>query len=365
LGNCASCHTEPGGTPYAGGRAIETPFGNVYAGNLTPSPAGLAGWNAEDFWGAMHHGQSRNGLLLYPAFPYPEFSRITREDSDALFAFLRTLSAVDKRNREHTLRFPFNTQAALRAWRWAYFTPQTQTLHPEKSVAWNRGSYLVEGLGHCATCHSPRNVLGGIPSGEQFKGGVLPAQKWLAPSLLSPDQAGVAHWPLAEVKSLLKNGVSAQAVVTGPMAEVVYGSTQFASDEDMTAIATYLRELPQSAPQAQPRMPSKTASTQRGAKLYEKQCAACHADNGEGAPGAYPALAGNRAVKQDNPTNLIRTLVRGGFAPATQGNPRPYGMPPFGHSLSNRDIADVLTFIRQHWENDALEVSELDVLQAR
>ncbi len=365
-GNCAGCHTLPGGAPYAGGLGIATPFGTVYAGNLTPDAAtGIGGWNAAHFWRALHNGRSKDGHLLYPAFPYPHFTRTTREDADALFAYLRTVPAVAQPSPAHALRFPYSTQAALAVWRALFFTPANYQPQPDQSAAWNRGDYLVNGLGHCAACHSPRNALGASSLASEFNGGVLPAQKWYAPSLRAPQEAGVAGWAQSDVVALLRNGVVGNATVTGPMAAVVYGSTQYLSDDDLAAMASYLQALPQTPPPAVAPAPAGTAVLRRGDKLYAQHCAACHGEQGQGAVGAYPALAGNRAVTLGNTTNLVRMLVGGGFAPATHGNPRPYGMPPLGQRLNNREMADVLSFIRQSWGNQAPEVPELDVLQAR
>lgn len=369
VGNCESCHTARGGAAYAGGRAIPTPFGVVYAGNLTPDvKTGLGSWNAGYFWRALHHGRSKDGRLLVPAFPYPQFTHVTREDSDLLFAYLRTLPAVEQAITSHALRWPYNTQAALALWRAVFFKP-AQALSPTAATTpatvLQRGRYLVDGLGHCAACHSPRNTLGATRSGEDLAGGLIPAQRWYAPSLTSADEAGVADWPLADVVDLLQRGSSPRASVLGPMADVVYGSTQHLSDSDVAAVATYLKALPQhpvlktSAETAPPEV------QQRGAKIYEQHCAACHGDQGQGAVGAYPALAGNRAVLLASPVNLVQVVLHGGFAPATQGNPRPYGMPPFAHTLSEREVADVLTFLRQAWGHQAPAVSQLDVLQAR
>lgn len=365
-GNCQSCHTQAGGAAYAGGRGIDTPFGVVYAGNLTPAPqTGLGTWNATHFWRALHNGRSKDGHLLYPAFPYPQFTRVTREDSDALFAYLRSLPPVERPHTPHALRFPFSTQAALAVWRALFFTPERDPTQPEKSDAWNRGRYLVQGLGHCAACHSPRNALGGTSATAQFSGGAMPAQKWYAPSLLSRQEASVAEWADSDVVDLLQAGVSRSGNVSGPMAEVVFGSTQYLSEADLGAMASYLKDLPQVRARAEAVLPANTQVVQRGAKMYENHCANCHGGQGQGVAGIYPALAGNRAVTLPTSANLVRVLVGGGFAPVTARNPRPYGMPPFGQALGNRELADVLTFIRQAWGNRAPEVSELEVLQAK
>lgn len=366
VGNCRSCHTQPGGAEYAGGKGIATPFGVVYGGNLTPdSKTGIGGWNANQFWTALHNGRSRDGRWLYPVFPYPQFTRITRADSDALFAFLRTVPAVEQANRAHALRWPYSSQAALAVWRALFFQPAPFVPQADQSAQWNRGAYLVQGPGHCAACHSPRNALGALAATEPLSGGAMPAQAWYAPSLLDAREAGVAAGSIADSVDLLKTGVSTHAVASGPMAEVVFSSTQYWSDADLRATATYLQDLPPTPVAEMEGAPVNPQVAQRGAGLYKHQCAQCHGEQGQGAPGVYPALAANRAVAMGPATNLIQVLVRGGFAPVTAGNPRPYGMPPFGHILNNRELADVLSYIRQAWGNRATEVSELEVLRAR
>lgn len=369
VGHCAGCHTAPGGAPYAGGRGIDTPFGTAYASNLTPDDAtGLGRWSAQDFWQALHHGRSRDGRLLNPAFPYPNTTLVRREDADAIYAYLRTLTPVKQPNTGHALRWPYDSQLALAVWRRLYFEPGTFEPRPDQSAEWNRGSYLVNGLGHCAACHGARDALGG-PRRDDWSGSTVALQGWFAPSLHRADAAGVQAWPLAEVVALLKTGVSPQAGVQGPMAEVVFGSTQHLSEADVQAMAVYLRSLPvhpSAHPPAQASPVAAEAAQMRlGAQVYREHCARCHGEQGEGALQAYPALAGNRAVLAPEPQNLLRTLLLGGYLPATAGHPRPYGMPPFGPVLSDAELAAVSTFLRQSWGHHAAPVTALQVQRAR
>lgn len=366
IGNCQSCHTQPGGAPYAGGKGIVTPFGVIYPGNLTPDKTtGLGTWNASHFWRAMHHGRSKDGRRLYPAFPYQQYSLITRDDSDALFSYLKSLPAVEQRRENHALNFPYNTQAALALWRALYFRPLRQEIFADKSVPWQRGRYLVEGLGHCAACHSPRNALGAIVSGREFRGGMMLSEKWLAPSLLSMDEAGVMDWPTDEVVRLLREGRHRTAHVSGPMASVVAGSTQYLHEEDLIAMAVYLKSFPKSGEVTRSVDVADKRVMQSGARLYDKHCAQCHGDQGEGRDEVYPALRGNRAVTMTDTTNLVNVIRQGGFGPATAHHPRPYGMPPFSHVLSHRELAELITFIRQSWGNQASPVSEPEILRGR
>jgi len=377
-GNCIACHTARGSAPYAGGRAIPTPFGTIYSSNITPdAKTGIGTWTPAHFWRAIHNGRSKDGRLLYPAFPYTEYTIITREDADAIFAYLWSLPAVDQPHRAHDLRFPYNNQVALAVWRALFFEPMSFVPESARSAEWNRGAYLVRGLGHCIACHSARNVFGAT-SDLELTGGVIPEMGWYAPSLLSTNEAGVADWPSADIVALLKNGVAPRGSALGPMAEVVFRSTQYVSDADLNAIATYLKALPQAAPEDADRegwwswfrrqraAPSLSAESRaRGAEIYKEQCADCHGESGEGAVNAFPALAGNRAVTMRIPANLIRIVLSGGFLPATQGNPRPYGMPPFSHVMNDADIAAVLSYVRASWGNDAPAVSALEVQRYR
>lgn len=366
VGNCMACHTAQGGGPLAGGRGIETPFGVVYSSNLTPDKThGLGAWTSAEFWRAMHHGRSKSGRLLYPAFPYPNYTQVTREDSDAIFAYLQSLAPVPQANRPHALRFPYSTQAALGVWRALFFAPRTAAVEPAQTAEWNRGAYLVNGLGHCTACHTPRNALGATADSMAFSGGLIPVQNWYAPALNAAAEAGVHQWSTDDVVALLKTGVSRQGSAQGPMAEVVFRSTQHLSDADARAMAAYLQSLPLHEREEPARMPPPEAAMARGGRVYEQQCAQCHGDRGEGMPGAFPALSGNRAVVLADPTNLVRVVLQGGYLPATAGNPRPHGMPPFQHLLGDEDVAAVATFVRNSWGNQAPGVGTMEVYRAR
>jgi mono/diheme cytochrome c family protein len=364
-GNCMGCHTARGGDPYAGGRGIDTPFGTVYSTNLTPDAAtGIGDWSAGHFWRALHNGRSRDGRLLSPAFPYTNTTLVTRADADAIYLYLRSLAPVAQPRREHSLRFPFGTQAALAVWRALYFRAEAFSPDSARSEAWNRGAYLVRGLGHCNACHGQRNALGATGGTLDLNGGLIPVQNWYAPSLSDPHEAGVSDWPIEDVVTLLKTGVSPRASVLGPMAEVVAGSTQHLSDGDLRAMADYLRSLKPMVSRAAVAASSRPSSGD-GAKLYKQHCAGCHGESGEGVAGIYPALAGNRAVTMASPANLVRVVMEGGFAPSTPGNPRPFGMPPFAGVLGDEETAAVLSHVRSAWGNAAAPVSAFDVARLR
>lgn len=355
VGNCAGCHTAPGGAPWAGGLGIPTPFGAVYTTNLTPDDAtGLGRWTADDFWRAMHEGRSRDGRRLTPAFPYTSYTHVTRADSDAIFAYLRTLPAVKQPARPSELRFPFNTQAAIAAWQWLYFEPGSGAPRgADAQLA--RGEYLVKGLGHCDACHAPRNRFG-APA-DSLAGGVIPGQGWYAPSLHP-----TARDRVDGIVELLRTGRNAHGSVTGPMAGVVRQSTQHWTDADLRAAATYLASLaPVPSASSAPRARSEVMD--KGGRLYADRCADCHGADGRGSPGAAPPLAGNPSVLAPDIGNLVKVLRHGAFGPATATVPRPYGMPP--QDLDDAQAAAVLTWLRQSWGNQAAAVEAVDVARIR
>ncbi len=364
-GNCMLCHTRRGGQDYAGGRAIETPFGTVYSSNLTPErTSGIGTWTSVDFWRAMHEGRSKDGRLLYPAFPYTSFTLVSQDDAQALFAYLRSLPAVLQANRPHALRWPYDSQVALAAWRALYFKPTAFIVDAAQDTQWNRGAYLVQGLGHCNACHATRNLLGAVDERQNLSGGPMPMQNWYAPSLHLSSEAGLASWAVSDIVRLLQTGRGPSATVSGPMAHVVLHSTQYLSTQDLSAIAVYLKSLPPPKSLSDPTT-GLARATPLGEEIYAKHCSNCHGKDGRGVPGAYPALASNRAVLMRNTANLVQVVLHGGFAPATRGNPRPFGMPPYMLELDDRSVAAVLSFIRSAWGNQAAEVRELDVARYR
>jgi mono/diheme cytochrome c family protein len=357
-GNCQDCHTPRGAAPYSGGRGIPTPFGMVFSTNLTPDPqTGLGAWTAAQFRRALHNGRSRDGRLLVPAFPYDSTTRINAADANALFAFLRSLPAVARPNRPHALRFPYDTQFALAVWRALYFQPGRFEAQTAQSAAWNRGAYLVQGLGHCSACHASRNALGATRDATALAGGLIPLQNWYAPAL--------GGGSTAQVAALLQTGVAEGAALLGPMAEVTLHSTQHLTQADLQAMAHYLQSLPPAESQrAVAAMPT-SARLERGAKVYAAQCARCHGDDGRGVARAYVPLAGNSAVLLDPPANLVQVVLGGTFAPSTAGNPRPFGMPPFATELGDDDIAAVLSYVRNAWGNRASAVQPIDIQRYR
>lgn len=360
VGNCLACHTARGGAPGAGGLPVRTEYGTVYTSNLTPdAQTGIGHWTANTFWRALHFGRAGDGRLLTPAFPFTHTTRLTREDSDALYSYFMSLPPASAAPPAPELRWPYGTQWAQAIWRALYFRPGTYQADDSRDDTWNRGAYLVQGVAHCSVCHARRDALSGA-DWRNLQGNRLKAQRWYAPSLVDPGEAGVADWPVSEIVRLLKTGVAEHGRASGPMAETVKFGTQYFNDADLVAVATYLRALPPTAhgkekePTGAPTGLAGYAGQQRlGEGLYRKHCAECHGDEGQGHGDAYPALAGNRAVTLPVIDNLLQIVLYGGFNAATEGYPRPFGMPPFAPVLSDRDIADVLSYIRTSWGNDA------------
>ncbi|HET7404063.1 MAG TPA: cytochrome c [Usitatibacter sp.] len=368
-GDCTACHTEPTGNLFAGGRAMPTPFGNIYVPNITPDDeTGIGLWTADDFYRMMHTGLSRDGSLLYPAMPFASYTKVTRADCDAIFAYLQSVPPVKQKNRPHELRFPYNNRELLVGWRALYFREGEYQPDASQTAQWNRGAYLVQGLGHCAMCHTQVNALGGSSESKAFEGGMIPNQNWYAPSLTSNREAGLGDWSLREIGDVLQVGISSRGTTYGPMAEVVYNSLQYMTDEDTEAMAVYLKALPPR--QSEPPPPSSArlvqpAVMETGRRVYEKQCGMCHGDEGKGHPPSYPPLADNQSITMVSPVNSIRMVLNGGYAPGTRKNPRPHGMPPFAHILDDEQAAAVVTYIRVAWNNTGTPVTPAQVNELR
>jgi len=370
-GDCIACHTARGGKPFAGGLAMVTPFGTLYTPNVTPDDQyGIGKWTSDDFWRTMHAGRGRDGSFLYPAMPFASYTKVTRADSDAIFAYMKSVSPVAQPSRPHELRFPFNQRPILLGWRTLFFREGEYKPDPTKSVEWNRGAYLVEGLGHCSMCHTSINALGGSNQAAAFAGGLIPLQNWYAPSLTSSKESGLGDWPLHDVADLLNTGVSNRGAVFGPMAEVVHNSLQYMSGDDIKAMSVYLKDIPQKdeAPESlQLETSAKFGADllMQGKKIYQDQCAKCHAENGLGMPPHFPPLANNQSIQMQSAVNPIRMVLNGGYPPSTTGNPMPYGMPPFAQSMSDQEVAAVVTYVRMSWGNHGTPVSPQQVNDLR
>lgn len=368
LGNCITCHTTRGGAPYAGGRAFHSEYGTLYSTNITPDAAtGLGDWSIEEFRHTLRHGVSRHGAL-YPAFPFANFSRLTDEDLDALFAYLRTVPAIDAPARANVLDFPANLRSAIVAWRMLHYRPRPLRHDPSQPEAWNRGRYLVDGVGHCDQCHSGRGSQASLPPELYMAGGRIPGQDWYAPPL---DQGALERWTIEALADFLRRGTAAQGSAYGPMAEVIHVSLQHLTLDDATAMATYLKTIPArrrpveiDSRQARVNAASQ-AGNASGLTLYRDHCETCHEADGRGRDLDYPPLAGNPLVTSDDPINAVRLVLHGGVAPSTVLNPRPYSMPSFADQLDDEEVATVVNHIRNSWSNQGNAVSKDDVRAMR
>ena len=354
LGDCAVCHTAPGGQPYAGGLGIETDFGTVYSRNITPDvETGIGAWSYAAFERAMRHGISRSGRHLYPVFPYTDFTRTSDDDLQALYAYLMSRPAVRFVPAKTDLAFPFNLWPLMASWNVLFHRPGAYQPDPARSPLWNRGAYLVEGLGHCGGCHTPRNGLGAESASRAFAGGW--AEGWEAPPLNGLSHAPIP-WSEAELYTYLRTGYSAlHGPAAGSMGPVVREMAAL-PDADLRAMAHYLASLgPAVTPETESRLATAItartpdamlASAGSGARIYQGACAACHEPGALPQFGVQPNLAFNTNLQSAHPDNLIRTILGGIQAPARD---ELGAMPGFANSLNDDQIADLVGFLRRHY----------------
>lgn len=358
--DCGSCHTLPGSNhPYAGGRAIETPFGVLGAPNITPDDeTGIGSWTDDEFDAAVRNGRSRDGARLYPAMPFPYYSRMSRQDVKDIRAYLSTVEPVRNSVQVNRLPFPLNLRISMMAWDALYFKPGE--FHPDssKSKEWNRGAYLVLGPGHCAACHTPKTFLGGDKSSDALRGDTL--QGWTAPGITS-GQGPLANWSPDDIATYLKTGHNQYSAAAGLMSEVVELSTSKLTDDDVKAVATYLKDI--SGPGPQSSTPDKDVVSAGGA-IYQDLCSACHRQDGKGVPGLFPDLAETPTVKASDPTTVLRVILQGAQSVSTKEEPTGPAMPGFGWQLNDTQIAAVATYVRDHF-GKAPAVSESEAKKAR
>ena len=355
--DCVGCHTvADGGKPFAGGRAIETPFGNIVAPNITPDrETGIGAWSDDEFDNAVRKGIRPNGERLYPAMPYQRPTPRCRATTCWRSAPISTRSSrCAIRWSRTTLPFPFNIRAAMRVWNALYFTAGEFKPDPQQSAEWNRGAYLVQGPGHCAACHTPKSFLGGDKTGEYLRGSYL--QGWFAPDITNDARTGLGNWSVDDIATYLKTGHNRMTAATGPMAEVVTYSTSQMIDSDLTAIATYLKSVPgrQSSPSP---VRADDPFMVAGQAIYRDQCSACHSLDGRGISQLFPSLADSSVVRSSDPTTVIRLILRGARSVATAAEPTAPGMPSFDWQLNDAQVAAVATYIRNAWGSAAPPVS--------
>jgi mono/diheme cytochrome c family protein len=364
-GDCGSCHTVPeSNQPFAGGRPIETPFGVVVGANITPDPeTGIGAWSDELFVRALREGKGHNGQLLYPAMPYPYYTKLTESDALAIRAYLNTVKPVRNAVVSNKLPFPFDVREGMTAWNAIYFRNGEFKPDPTKSAEWNRGAYLVEGLGHCGACHTPKTTLGGDEGERAFQGYAL--QGWFAPNITNDSERGLGGWSVADIAAYLKNGHNPTTASTGIMGEEITLSSSQMTDADLTAIATYLKDLPGQTPSPSAAVSASDPKMVAGGAIYADECSACHGMDGKGVPYLFPSLAGSPNVRSADPTSLIRVLIEGARSVATGGEPTGPGMPSFAWKLTDDQAAAVLTYIRDSWGASALAVDPRQVEQVR
>ena len=362
-GDCQACHTNAGGQPFTGGRAIQTPFGVIYSPNITPDhETGIGGWSDDQFYRAIHQGIAANGDHLYPAFPYPWYTKVTREDALSIRAYLNTLNPVKAERRPNDLVWPLNHREVMAGWNELFFKEGQFSPDPNKSVEWNRGAYLVEGLGHCGACHTPTNLFGAPKTSQRLQGGTL--QDWYAPALASDLSSGLGNWSDADIVTFLKTGRNDRTAAYGPMSEVITYSTSKLNDGDLEAIATYLKDMPAPAAASKPAKPDPQI-VHSGQAIYIDNCSACHKSNGEGVPGTFPPLKGDTAAQGSDPTSVIRVILDGAHAAATDARPTPLAMPSFKWKLSDEQVAAVASYVRSAWGNAAPAVTAGEVRSMR
>ncbi|MDB5611204.1 MAG: alcohol dehydrogenase [Bradyrhizobium sp.] len=360
--DCVSCHTVPGGKPFAGGRAIETPFGNIIASNITPDlETGIGAWSDDAFDAAVRRGVRRDGVLLYPAMPYTAFAKLSRDDVLAIRAFLSSIEPVRNDVPATSLSFPFNIRFGLRVWNALYFNQAEFQRDHSKSAEWNRGAYLVDGPVHCGACHTPKTFLGGDKSDQYLQGSYL--QGWYAPDITNDRRVGLGNWTVEDIATYLKTGHNRITAATGPMGEAVSLSTSHLTDEDTRAISTYLKSLPGKAESEKP-LPVSSAAMAAGGAIYRDQCSACHGLEGKGIPNLFPALA-DGGVRANDPTTAIRVVLRGARSVATAREPTSPGMPSYNWQLNDNQVADVLNYIRNSWGGAASPIEAKDVSRVR
>ena len=380
LGDCGACHSTPGNPPFSGGLKMALPIGAIYTTNITPDKTnGIGRFTLADFDRALRFGVA-NGHTLYPAMPYASYAIVTREDVKALYAYFEFgVPAAAVPNKKSDILFPLSMRWPLTYWRWM-FAPKPQAfdgkVFADSAVA--RGAYFVEGLGHCGECHTPRGVALQVKAqngrdGDAFlRGG--PVENWYAPSLRSGGPDTIAQWSEPQISQFLQSGANHSGIAFGSMSDVIVNSTQYLSAEDAAATAKYLKSLQDPPANARAsfaydeqtdRALASGDATKRGALLYLDNCAACHRPDGRGYEGVFPSLAGNPVVETDNPLSLISIVLLGSQTSRTSTTPAQFAMPAFAWRLTDQDAADVVSFIRSSWGNDAKPIEAPKVAALR
>lgn len=377
--DCVACHSVPNGKPFAGGLKMGTPLGNIFSTNITPDKTtGIGNYTLADFDRAVRKGVAKDGHHLYPAMPYPSYEKITDSDLSALYGyFMHEVAPVHQQNRPVEIKWPLNMRWPLAIWNTAFVNTQPYAADRAHDTQWNRGAYLVQGLGHCGACHTPRGFAFQEKALDdrdgRFLGGAT-LDSWTASNLREDSANGLGRWSEADIVAFLKEGSNSHASVFGPMIDAYNNSTQFMSDYDLRAIASYLKSLPAvdknasvyAYDDATAKALKRGDLHEPGAEVFRTQCASCHAIDGKGLGDRLPALAGNPNVLSKDPSSVINLILNGAQRVVRQGMPDTYRMAPFRLQLSDREIADVATWIRHSWGNkaSAVSVGEVEKLRA-
>ena len=380
LGDCGACHSTPGNPPFSGGLKMTLPIGAIYTTNITPDKTyGIGGFTLADFDRALRFGVA-NGHALYPAMPFASYAIVTREDVKALYAYFEFgVAPASVPNRKSDILFPLSMRWPLTYWRWA-FAPRPKPFDGKAfaDTAVARGAYFVEGLGHCGECHTPRGVAlqvkaqSGRDGDEFLRGG--PVENWYAPSLRNGGPDTIGDWSESQISQFLQSGANHSGIAFGSMSDVIVNSTQFLSAEDAAATAKYLKTLEDPPANGRARFAyddrtdrelASGDAKKRGALLYLDNCAACHRPDGRGYEGVFPSLAGNPVVEADNPLSLISIVLLGSETSRTSMTPAQFAMPAFAWRLTDHDAADIVSFIRSSWGNDAKPIEAPKVAALR
>ena len=378
-GDCIACHSAPRGKPFAGGLQMMTPMGAIYSTNITPDrDTGIGQYSEDDFKRAMREGVAKDGHNLYPAMPYPSYAKVNDDDMHALYAyFMQGVAPVKQANREPDIRWPMNMRWPLKFWNMVFLEKGVYRDKPGKDVAWNRGAYLIQGLGHCGSCHTPRGVAfqekALDESGSAFlTGGLL--DNWFASNLTGEHNVGLGRWSEADVAQFLKTGANQHASAFGAMTSVINNSTQAMTDADVAAMSRYLKSLPAAGGSGGPayaydpkvtKVSLTRPANDAGAKVYTAYCMHCHGVDGRGFAPMLAPLAGNPNVLEKDASSLINVTLNGTEDLVIGGVPAPYPMPKYADVLSDQQIADVLGFVRAGWNNGAPAVGAGDVGKLR
>jgi mono/diheme cytochrome c family protein len=379
VGDCVACHSAPRGKPFAGGLPMTTPMGKIYTTNITPDPdTGIGRWTEEDFDHALREGVSKDGHNLYPAMPYTSYAKVRDDDVKALYAyFMKGVAPVNQPDRASDIPFPLNMRWPLKFWNMVFLDKSVYRDKDAHDVGWNRGAYLIQGLGHCSACHTPRGIAFQEKASDEsgsawLTGGVLDG--WFASNLTGEQNVGLGRWSEAELSAFLKTGANAHASAFGSMTDVINNSTQAMNDEDVAAMSHYLKSLPASGGTGAPvyaydpnltKVSLSRPANDPGAKVYTAYCMHCHGVDGKAFAPFLAPLAGNPNVLEKDPSSLINVTLNGTHDLVIQGIPAAYPMPRYAPVLNDQQIADVLTFIRAGWNNGAPAVSAAEVGKMR